>query len=94
MPRDARPPAPDACAPRRARSCDHAFCNGCILNWAKQKPKCPLCQTPFTHLWLYRQLDGSYNDFLVEESVDMLLLATWFRKQVITRTCDVYATCM
>lgn len=22
------------------RGCDHAFCNGCILNWALQKPKC------------------------------------------------------
>jgi len=66
------------------RGCDHAFCNGCILNWALQKPKCPLCQMGFTHLWLYKQLDGTYNDFLVEESVHMLLLSTWFRKQVVT----------
>jgi len=66
------------------RGCDHAFCNGCILNWAMQKPKCPLCQEQFTHLWLYKQLDGTYNDFLVEQNVEVLLCATWFRKQVVS----------
>jgi len=66
------------------RGCDHAFCNGCILNWALQKPKCPLCNTQFSHVWLYKQLDGTYNDFLVEESVHMLLQTTWFRKQVVS----------
>ena len=42
----------------RSRSCaaEHPFCTGCILNWALQKKKCPLCVTPFTHLWLYKQL--------------------------------------
>ena len=38
--------------------------------------------TPFTHLWLYRRIDGTYNDFLHEESVALLHCAVWFRKQV------------
>ena len=64
------------------RGCDHPFCCGCILNWALQKPRCPLCQLNFTHVWLYRQLDGTYNDFLIEESVDMLHQTYWFKKKV------------
>lgn len=62
--------------------CDHAFCSPCILNWALQKSKCPLCLTGFTHLWLYRRIDGTYNDYLIEESVDLLHCAVWFRKRV------------
>ena len=62
---------------------DHPFCVGCILNWALQKKKCPLCQVPFTHLWLYKMLDGSYNDYLVEENVDLLHCAVWFKDVVI-----------
>lgn len=42
-----------------------------------------LCLIPFTHLWLYKQIDGTYNDFLKEENVDLLLCSTWFRKQVL-----------
>lgn len=64
------------------RGCEHPFCVGCILNWTLQKSKCPLCQTPFTHLWLYRELDGSYNDYLVESSVELLHCAQWFRGDV------------
>lgn len=64
------------------RGCDHPFCVNCILNWALQKPKCPLCNTKFTHLWVYRMLDGTYNDFLVEEHVDMLHQTLWFKKKV------------
>ena len=64
--------------------CDHAFCSPCILNWALQKRKCPLCLTGFTHLWLYRRIDGTYNDYLIEESVDLLHCAVWFRKAVST----------
>jgi len=66
------------------RGCDHPFCCNCILNWSKQRKKCPLCNTAYTHLWVYKMLDGSLNDFLVEESVDMLLCASWFRKAVVT----------
>ena len=62
--------------------CDHAFCSPCILNWALQKNKCPLCLTGFTHLWLYRRIDGTYNDYLIEESVDLLHCAVWFKKAV------------
>ena len=64
------------------RGCDHPFCSGCILNWALQKQRCPLCLEPFTHLWLYRRIDGTYNDFLHEESVALLHCAVWFKKQV------------
>ena len=64
------------------RGCEHPFCTGCILNWALQKKKCPLCVTPFTHLWLYKQLDGTFNDYLHEENVDLLHCATWFKKEV------------
>ena len=63
------------------RGCEHPFCGGCILNWALQKSKCPLCNVAFTHVWMYRQLDGEYNDYLVEESVQLLHSAAWFRKQ-------------
>ena len=63
------------------QGCDHPFCCSCILNWALQKPKCPLCQTGFTHLWLYRQLDGTYNDYLVEENIDLLHQTVWFKKK-------------
>ena len=64
--------------------CDHPFCCGCILNWALQKQRCPLCQVQFTHLWMYKQLDGTFNDYLREESVALLHRAMWFRKAVVT----------
>lgn len=64
------------------RDCDHPFCTCCILNWALQKKKCPLCQVNFSHIWLYRHLDGSFNDYLIEESVDLLHVAQWFKKTV------------
>lgn len=66
------------------RGCDHAFCTGCILNWSQQKKKCPLCNTAFTHLWLYKMLDGTLNDYLIEENVDLLHRTCWFRKAVVT----------
>jgi len=66
------------------RGCDHPFCCNCILNWSQQKKKCPLCNTAFTHLWLYRMLDGTLNDYLIEENVDLLHRACWFRKAVVT----------
>ena len=74
-------------APRevaRVRGCDHAFCCHCILNWALQKKRCPLCNEGFTHLWLYKHLDGTYNDYLHEESAELLHCAVWFKKAVVT----------
>jgi len=39
-----------------------------------------------TSLWAYRLLDGTYNDYLAEESVDLLLRASWFKHQGTLRT--------
>lgn len=64
--------------------CDHPFCCNCILNWALQRQRCPLCQLDFTHLWMYKQLDGTFNDYLREESVALLHRAVWFRKAIVT----------
>jgi hypothetical protein len=64
--------------------CDHPFCCNCILNWALQRQRCPLCQVDFTHLWMYKQLDGTFNDYLREELVALLHRAVWFRKAVVT----------
>lgn len=66
------------------RGCDHAFCCACILNWALQKKRCPLCNEAFTHLWLYKHIDGTYNDYLHEESAELLHCAVWFKKAVVT----------
>ena len=64
------------------RGCDHAFCSVCILNWATQKRRCPPCLGQFPPLWLYRRIDGTYNDYLHEESVDLLHCAVWFKRSV------------
>ncbi|KAG1371113.1 hypothetical protein COCNU_16G002070 [Cocos nucifera] len=52
----------------------------CILRWAayKQKPSCPQCKHPFESLNVHRSLDGCIHDYMFEESVCLLLRATWF----------------
>ena len=65
--------------------CEHPFCAGCILNWALQKARCPLCNIGFTHVWAYREVDGSYNDYLVESAVALLHCAQWFKREVESR---------
>ncbi|NXL87824.1 TOPRS ligase, partial [Alectura lathami] len=41
--------------------CEHRFCLGCILRWAKRKPDCPLCREPMTAI---RASVRGDNDFL------------------------------
>ncbi|KAJ4908478.1 RING/U-box superfamily protein [Raphanus sativus] len=62
------------------KGCEHAYCVTCILRWAsyKEKPTCPQCKHPFDFLDLHRALDGSVEDFMFEESVCLLLRASWF----------------
>ncbi|KAL0709418.1 hypothetical protein Bca4012_016396 [Brassica carinata] len=62
------------------KGCEHAYCVTCILRWAsyKEKPTCPQCKHPFDFLNLHRALDGSVEDFMFEESVCLLLRASWF----------------
>ncbi|GAU12571.1 hypothetical protein TSUD_182860 [Trifolium subterraneum] len=52
----------------------------CILRWAtyNQKVTCPQCKLPFEFLTVHRTLDGSIQDYMVEESVCLLLRAKWF----------------
>ncbi|KAM7497079.1 hypothetical protein LguiA_021493 [Lonicera macranthoides] len=62
------------------KGCEHAYCVTCILRWAtyKKEPTCPQCKHPFESLNLHRSLDGSIHDYMFEESVCLLLRATWF----------------
>ncbi|XP_010926978.1 uncharacterized protein [Elaeis guineensis] len=62
------------------KGCEHAYCVTCILRWAayNQKPSCPQCKHPFESLHVHRSLDGCIHDYMFEESVCLLLRATWF----------------
>ncbi|KAI3797822.1 hypothetical protein L1987_33085 [Smallanthus sonchifolius] len=62
------------------KGCEHAYCVICILRWAtyKKKPMCPQCKHPFEFLNIHRSLDGSIHDYMFEESVCLLLRASWF----------------
>ncbi|CAK9859902.1 unnamed protein product [Sphagnum jensenii] len=65
----------------QVKGCEHSYCITCILQWAihKSQPWCPQCRLPFTSLYVYRALDGSLNDYMFEESVCLLLRASWFK---------------
>ncbi|XP_020585988.1 uncharacterized protein LOC110028471 [Phalaenopsis equestris] len=62
------------------KGCEHAYCLTCILRWAtyKENHSCPQCKLPFDFLNVHRSLDGCIHDYMFEESVCLLLRATWF----------------
>ncbi|CAL9159333.1 unnamed protein product [Musa hybrid cultivar] len=62
------------------KGCEHAYCVTCILRWAtyRERPLCPQCKHPFEFLSVHRSLDGSIQDYMFEESVCLLLRASWF----------------
>ncbi|CAI0541872.1 unnamed protein product [Linum tenue] len=63
------------------KGCEHAYCVTCILHWAtySENPKCPQCKHPFESLNVHRSLDGCIHDYMFEESLCLLLRATWFK---------------
>ncbi|XP_028798484.1 uncharacterized protein LOC114753945 [Neltuma alba] len=63
------------------KGCEHAYCVTCILRWATYRPKgtCPQCKHPFEFLNVHRSLDGRLHDYMFEESVCLLLRASWFK---------------
>ncbi|KAL9234811.1 hypothetical protein vseg_009637 [Gypsophila vaccaria] len=67
------------------KGCEHAYCVNCILQWATyhEHPKCPQCKHPFESLSVHRALDGTLRDYMIEESVCLLLRATWFTPLVV-----------
>ncbi|MBA0684121.1 hypothetical protein Goari_025725 [Gossypium aridum] len=73
------------------KGCEHAYCVTCILRWATygKSPKCPQCKHPFESLNVHRSLDGRINDYMFEESVCLLLRASWF-KPLNVEECEVY----
>ncbi|KAL7151923.1 hypothetical protein ABFS83_04G064000 [Erythranthe nasuta] len=80
------------------KGCEHAYCVTCILRWAscKKEPTCPQCKIPFSFLNIHRSLDGSIHDYMFEESVCLLLRASWFspivevEKAVVDKVEDYY----
>ncbi|GAA0149519.1 hypothetical protein LIER_08670 [Lithospermum erythrorhizon] len=73
------------------RGCEHAYCVICILHWAsyKKEPTCPQCKHPFDFLHIHRSLDGSIKDYMFEESVCLLLRASWFKHVVVEKHEEV-----
>ncbi|KAJ8770917.1 hypothetical protein K2173_022089 [Erythroxylum novogranatense] len=67
------------------KGCEHAYCVTCILRWStySQIPTCPQCKHPFEFLNVHRSLDGSIQDYMFEESVCLLLRATWFNPLIL-----------
>ncbi|KAK7276669.1 hypothetical protein RIF29_17813 [Crotalaria pallida] len=67
------------------KGCEHAYCVTCILRWAtySQKVTCPQCKHPFEFLHVHRSLDGSIHDYMFEESLCLLLRASWFVPLVV-----------
>ncbi|KAK9221232.1 hypothetical protein WN944_009658 [Citrus x changshan-huyou] len=67
------------------KGCEHAYCATCILRWASyvRNPTCPQCKHPFEFLHVHRSLDGSISDYMFEESVCLLLRATWFKPLIV-----------
>ncbi|KAL6506143.1 hypothetical protein OROGR_024324 [Orobanche gracilis] len=63
------------------KGCEHAYCVTCILRWAscKKEATCPQCKTRFEFLNIHRALDGSIHDYMFEESLCLLLRASWFK---------------
>lgn len=66
------------------KGCDHIYCSYCILQWTLHKEKCfcPQCKHEFSYLMTYRALDGTLNDFPVEESIVLLRRARWFEDRL------------
>jgi len=74
------------------KGCEHAYCVTCILRWStyNKQPTCPQCKNPFEFLNVHRSLDGSINDYMFEESVCLLLRATWFKPLIVEDRDEVY----
>ncbi|XP_038998977.1 uncharacterized protein LOC120124340 isoform X2 [Hibiscus syriacus] len=74
------------------KGCEHAYCVTCILRWAtySKMPTCPQCKHPFEFLNVHHSLDGRINDYMFEESVCLLLRATWFKPSTVEEREEVY----
>ncbi|CAI9781307.1 unnamed protein product [Fraxinus pennsylvanica] len=74
------------------KGCEHAYCVTCILRWAsyKKEPTCPQCKNPFEFLNIHRSLDGCIHDYMFEESVCLLLRASWFKPLIVVEREEVY----
>ncbi|CAL5353993.1 unnamed protein product [Camellia sinensis] len=73
------------------KGCEHAYCVTCILRWAtyREKPTCPQCKHPFEFLNVHCSLDGSIHDYMYEESVCLLLRASWFKPLIVEEQEEV-----
>mmetsp|Transcript_6834 Transcript_6834/g.15773 ORF Transcript_6834/g.15773 Transcript_6834/m.15773 type:complete len:144 (+) Transcript_6834:46-477(+) len=57
--------------------CSHSFCLDCVVEWCNTKSTCPQCRTLISHISCHRRLDGTKTEHLVQESLVLMLRASW-----------------
>ncbi|CAG7720230.1 unnamed protein product [Allacma fusca] len=48
-----------------SNNCCHQFCFGCLLEWSKVKPECPLCKSSFTSIYHNIRSISDYDEYHV-----------------------------
>lgn len=48
-----------------SNSCTHQFCFGCLLEWSKIKPECPLCKSSFRSIYHNFRSTTEYDEYVV-----------------------------
>ncbi len=55
-----------------SNACVHQFCFGCLLEWSKVKPECPLCKSSFRSIYHNFRSNNEYDEHVVPTPVPHL----------------------
>jgi len=55
-----------------SNTCCHEFCFGCLLEWSKVKPECPLCKASFRSIYHNIRSNADYDEYVVPTPIPHL----------------------
>lgn len=55
-----------------SNSCSHQFCFGCLLEWSKVKPECPLCKSSFRSIYHNFRSNNEFDEYVVPTPIPHL----------------------